>query len=87
MAEESGGESKVAELARDDHVIKGKILTAGRGAVAYSYQAVEVTELFMELHSEMDRLGYIGRLRTIPHYGTLRVRANLDHSRYDYVCQ
>lgn len=68
-------------------LIQGRVLISRDVTMQYKEQDVPVTEHFLELYNELDRCGLVARLRTIPHYGSIKINAKYDHSRYDYVCQ
>ena len=68
-------------------LIRGRVLVSHDVRIQYTEQDIPATERFLELFNELDRCGLIARLKTIPHYGTIKISVRCDHSRYDYVCQ
>ena len=70
-----------------DCVIPGRRLISRGSGLVYTDTSIPVTKLGVEFYAELERLGYVDRLKRIRHYGIMRVNRKYQHTRYDYVCQ
>lgn len=75
------------QISKYNYSIQGNIIHTKQRSTKKSVEDIEVTALAKEFFGELERCGYIKKLKETPHFGSHRVQGAKRRSRYDYVCQ